>query len=66
MGQRKGLFPHHSLRYRGARWQAQFPLMQGWPPVGIKDRLMLWKQGLERNHRGMCTWEQLSEEGTGS
>lgn len=40
--------------------------MQGWSPVGIKDSLILWKQELGESHRGMCTWEQLSEERRGA
>lgn len=40
--------------------------MQGWSPVGIKDSLMLGKQELGESHRGVCTWEQLSEEKRGA
>lgn len=57
---------HEVLRYRGASWQAQAPLMQGWSPVGIKDSLMLWKQELGESHGGVCTGEQLSEEKRGA
>lgn len=57
---------HEVLRYGGASWQAQVLLMQGWSPVGIKDSLMLWKQELGENHRGVCTWEQHFEERRGA
>lgn len=62
LGLRKGLLSHHSPEHRGILGAGLLPPAR-LATAGIQDGLMLRRQGLEKSHRGMCPWEQHSEEG---